>query len=90
MILNELYDMVNKDLEIDKTELDIESLDVCRSAGAQIVEDTDACAQFDEPVDVVTWDSFSAFRRRVSCTIDRRGRTAERTSDGRPHMELAF
>ncbi|MFC3226996.1 glyoxalase superfamily protein [Marinibaculum pumilum] len=46
--------------------------------------------QFDEPVDVVTWDSFSAFRRRVSCTIDRRGRTAERTSDGRPHMELAL
>ena len=44
--------------------------------------------QFDEPVDVVTWDSFSAFRRRVSCTIDRAGRTAERTSDGRPHMEL--
>ena len=26
MILNELYDMVNKDLEIDKTELDTESL----------------------------------------------------------------
>ena len=25
MILNELYDMVNKDLEIDKTELDTES-----------------------------------------------------------------
>ena len=26
MILNELYEMVNKDLEIDKTELDTESL----------------------------------------------------------------
>lgn len=45
---------------------------------------------FDAPVDVVTWDSFSAFRRRVSCTIDRQGRTAERTSDGRPHMELSL
>ena len=46
--------------------------------------------QFDEPVDVVTFDSFSAFRRRVTCTLDRSGRTAEKTSDGRPHMELAL
>ncbi len=44
--------------------------------------------QFDEPVDVVTFDSFSAFRQRVTGTIDRTGRTAEKTSDGRPHMEL--
>lgn len=44
--------------------------------------------QFDEPVDVVTFDSFSAFRQRVTCTIDRSGRTAEKTSDGRPHMQL--
>lgn len=43
---------------------------------------------FDEPVDVVTFASFSAFRRRVSCTLDRHGRTAERTSDGRPHLQL--
>ena len=45
---------------------------------------------FDEPVDVVTFDSFSAFRQRVTCTIDRTGRTAEKMSDGRPHMELAL
>ncbi len=44
--------------------------------------------RFDAPVDVVTFDSFSAFRKRVACTVDRHGRTAERTSDGRPHMEL--
>lgn len=43
---------------------------------------------FDEPVDVVTFDSFSAFRRRVSCVVDRTGRTAEKTSDGRPHLQL--
>lgn len=43
---------------------------------------------FDEPVDVVTFASFSAFRRRVTCTIDRSGKTAERTSDGRPHLQL--
>ncbi len=45
---------------------------------------------FDEPVDVVTFDSFSAFRRRVSATIDRRGVTAEKTSDGQPHMVLSL
>lgn len=44
--------------------------------------------QFDEPVDVVTFDSFSAFRQRVTCTIDRSGRTAEKTSDGQPHVQL--
>ncbi len=44
--------------------------------------------QFEEPVDVVTFDSFSAYRQRVSCIVDETGRTAEKTSDGRPHMEL--
>lgn len=43
---------------------------------------------FDEPVDVVTFDSFSAFRSRVNCTIDGAGRTAEKTSDDRPHLVL--
>ncbi len=43
---------------------------------------------FDEPVDVVTFDSFSAFRSRVSVTVDDKGRTAERTSNGEPHLQL--
>jgi len=43
---------------------------------------------FEEPVDVVTFDSFSSFRQRVTCTIDRSGKTAETTSDGRPQMHL--
>ncbi len=43
---------------------------------------------FEEPVDVVTFDSFSSFRQRVTCTIDRSGNTAETTSDGRPQMHL--
>lgn len=43
---------------------------------------------FDEPVDVVSFDSFSAFRRRVSCTVDVNGVTAEKTSNGRPHLRL--
>ncbi|HKJ63436.1 MAG TPA: glyoxalase superfamily protein [Hyphomicrobiales bacterium] len=45
---------------------------------------------FDIPVDVVTFDSFSAFRQRVSCIIDRRGMTAEKTSNGNPHLKLAL
>ncbi|MGP1395097.1 MAG: glyoxalase superfamily protein [Inquilinaceae bacterium] len=43
---------------------------------------------FAEPVDVVTFDSFSAFRQRVSCTIDRAGKTVETTSNGRPQLQL--
>ena len=45
---------------------------------------------FDEAVDVVTFDSFSAFRKRVHCTIDETGRTVEKTSNGRPQVELAW
>jgi hypothetical protein len=45
---------------------------------------------FDEPVDVVTFDSFSNMRQRVVCTIGEDGRTIEKTSNGRPHMELAW
>lgn len=43
---------------------------------------------FDAPVDVVTFDSFSAFRRRIHAVIDEAGRTVEKTSNGRPHLEL--
>ena len=43
---------------------------------------------FDEPVDVVKFDSFSAFRHRVRCVIDRHGKTTEKTSDGQPHLQL--
>lgn len=45
---------------------------------------------FDEAVDVVTFDSFSAFRKRVHCTVDATGRTTERTSNGRPQVELVW
>ena len=44
--------------------------------------------QFDEPVDVVTFDSFSAFRSRVSATINADGATTEKTSNGQPHLVL--
>lgn len=44
--------------------------------------------ELDDPVDVVTFDSFSAFRRRVSATINEDGKTAEKTSNGVPQLVL--
>ncbi len=43
---------------------------------------------FDEAVDVVTFDSFSAFRKRVSCVLDPNGASPAKTSNGAPHMRL--
>ncbi len=42
--------------------------------------------ELDEVIDVVTFDSFSAFRKRLNATLDERGRTAAKTRDGEPHM----
>lgn len=44
--------------------------------------------KFDEPVDVVTFDSFSAFRTRVTVVVDENGVTSAKTSDGNPHMRV--
>ena len=44
--------------------------------------------QFDEPVDVVTFESFSAFRHRVSAVVSAEGLSAEKTSDGAPQMAM--
>lgn len=41
-----------------------------------------------EPVDVVTFDSFSNFRSRVRKTVDASGRSFDKTSDGTPHLVL--
>lgn len=46
--------------------------------------------KFDAPVDVVTFESFSAFRQRVVATVDETGRTVERTSNGLPQLELEW
>lgn len=43
---------------------------------------------FDEAVDVVSFESFSAFRQRVNATVDDRGISPNRTSDGEPHLVL--
>lgn len=41
---------------------------------------------FDTPVDVVTWDSFSAHRQRVTAMVSPEGVSWTKTSDGVPHM----
>lgn len=43
---------------------------------------------FDEAVDVVTFDSFSSFRQRVTAVIGKDGQTTRKTSDGVPHLVL--
>jgi len=43
---------------------------------------------FDDPVDVVTFNSMSNMRQLVSCFIDQSGTAMARTSNGRPHLQL--
>ncbi|MDV4143543.1 MULTISPECIES: glyoxalase superfamily protein [Shimia] len=42
----------------------------------------------DEAVDVVTFESFSSFRKRVQGTVGPKGQSRERTSDGTPQLEI--
>lgn len=44
--------------------------------------------RFDEAIDVVTSDMFSAFRRQVNTTVNSDGISPQKTSDGQPHMVL--
>lgn len=44
--------------------------------------------EFDEPVDVVTFESFSAFRRRINAQVDTKGVSPRKTSNGVPHLVL--
>lgn len=44
--------------------------------------------RFDEPVDTVTFDSFSNMRRLVRSVIDGNGRSIRKTSDGKPQLAL--
>ena len=44
--------------------------------------------KLDEPVDVVSFDSFSNFRQRVTAVVGPAGTTREKTSDGQPHLVL--
>ena len=42
--------------------------------------------RFDAPIDVVTSEQFSAFRRQVNATINAEGASPQKTSDGQPHL----
>lgn len=41
---------------------------------------------FEDPVDVVAFDSFSAYRQRITAVIDDQGRAFAKTSDDVPHL----
>lgn len=45
--------------------------------------------RFDEPVDTVTFDSFSNMRRVVRATVDINGKSVRKTSNGTPHLMLS-
>ena len=45
---------------------------------------------FDEPVDVVTFESFSAFRQRVHATVNSKGISPQHTSNGLPHLVISL
>jgi hypothetical protein len=45
--------------------------------------------RFDTPVDVVQFDSFSALRQQVNCTVDHTGKSLQKTSDGSPHVVIS-
>lgn len=42
--------------------------------------------RFDQPVDVVRFESFSNLRHQIRATIDETGRSHRHTSDGVPHL----
>lgn len=44
--------------------------------------------KFDAPVDVIKFESFSAYRSRVSAVISGDGVTVEKTSDGAPQLAM--
>jgi hypothetical protein len=44
--------------------------------------------RFDDAIDVVTSQLFSAWRRQVSTTVNAAGQSPQKTSDGQPHMVL--
>lgn len=44
---------------------------------------------FDQAVDVVTFDSFSGFRKRVTCIVDAAGTTPQKLSNGTAQLQLS-
>jgi len=48
------------------------------------------CIEFDEPVDIIRFDSFSANRKRITSVINPAGISPRKTGDGVPHLQLAL
>jgi len=44
--------------------------------------------ELEKPIDVVSFDSFSNLRKRITCRVDEGGVSREKTSNGQPHMVL--
>ncbi|ANK83516.1 MAG: hypothetical protein TEF_15075 [Rhizobiales bacterium NRL2] len=44
--------------------------------------------RFEDPVNVSAFESMTILRRQITAVVDRRGVTAEKTSDGVPHLRL--
>lgn len=44
--------------------------------------------RFDAPVDVIRFESMTNLRSQITAIVDRKGITAEKTSDGQPHLAL--
>ena len=44
--------------------------------------------RFDRPVDVVTFEGMSNFRSQVQAVVNTEGVSAEKTSDGQPHLRI--
>lgn len=60
--------------------------------GVQLLGDMqhyEVTVKFDEPVDVVTSELFSAFRQRVRSTVDIYGVSKARLGNGQPQMQLS-
>lgn len=60
--------------------------------GVQLLSDMQhykVTVKFDKPVDVVTSELFSAFRQRVTATVDIHGISPAQTSDREPHMRIS-
>ncbi|WP_050929384.1 glyoxalase superfamily protein [Aestuariivita boseongensis] len=46
--------------------------------------------QLDQPIDVVSFDSFSSWRRQITGTVDQNGRSLRHRSDGTPHLVVEW
>ncbi len=44
--------------------------------------------RFDTPVDVIRFESMTNLRSQITAIVNRKGMTAEKTSDGQPHLVL--